>query len=270
MPKRHRVFVSYSHKDRRWLERLQVHLKELNRRQLIDLWDDTRIQAGDSWNDEIESAIDGAAAAILMISADFLASDYIVDKEVPPLLAAREEGALVIPVIVGPCRFTRHAELSRFQAINLPEQPLSGMSEHDAEAVLVRLANRVEDAVHQADSRADSGAQREPAPKPSTGLQPLSLEHAVAMLHVLQSAATPERAQGATVSDYHQDLAIGSRKLVVEAIDCLTAAGQVQRERRDGQTLWSITAQGRSELERLCGLAGPTLVLERSEDPPQS
>src|SRR5687768_10381779 len=111
-----RVFVSYSHRDRRWLERLQVHLKPLVRERLIELWDDSQIQAGDRWKDEITRALEAADVAILLVSADFLASDFIANDELPPLLAkAESDGTWILPVIVSPCRFADTESLSRFQ-----------------------------------------------------------------------------------------------------------------------------------------------------------
>ena len=101
------VFISYSHQDSRWLKRLQVHLKPLERGGIIDRWDDTRIAAGQQWKAEIERALDSARVAVLLVSADFLASDFIDKQELPPLLQAAEEaGATILPLVVAPCLFT--------------------------------------------------------------------------------------------------------------------------------------------------------------------
>ena len=139
------IFVSYSHIDSNYLTRLEVHLRPFEKAGLIQLWADTRIKAGEKWKEKIEHALDRAAIAILLISADFLASDFIVDNELPPLLkAAEEKGTLILPVILKPCRFTRHESLSRFQAINDPKMPLSKMNENDQEETYVKVADRVD------------------------------------------------------------------------------------------------------------------------------
>jgi len=135
------VFVSYSHKDQRWLDRLQVHLTPLTREYDIDLWDDTRLKPGSIWREEIRSAVDKADAAVLIISADFLASEFVSTNELPPLLkAAEEEGALILPMIVSPSLFHKNPDLSRFQAVNNPSTPLVSASRGEQESVLVRVA----------------------------------------------------------------------------------------------------------------------------------
>ncbi len=92
-----RVFISYSHEDKAYLDRLRVHLKPLERENLIDTWDDTQIKAGENWQKVIETALERAAIAILLISPDFLASDFIIDNELPPLLsAAANKGTCIL------------------------------------------------------------------------------------------------------------------------------------------------------------------------------
>jgi DNA polymerase III delta prime subunit len=150
--KRMRVFVSYSHahEDAKWLQRLRVHLAPLERDGLIDLWDDTRIAAGSLWRDEINAALDTAKAAVLLISADFLASDFIQDKELPPLLStAAGDGCTVLPLLLSPSLFEETPELSRFQAVNRHGTPLSAMSASEGETTLVELTKRIAQLVRQ-------------------------------------------------------------------------------------------------------------------------
>jgi len=139
------VFVSYSHKDREWLDRLRVHLKPLEREGVLDLWDESRIAVGGEWRREISEAINSARVAILLVSADFLASDFIANNELPPLLdAARTRGATVIPVLVRPSRFEYMEELACYQSLNPPSAPLSSMPEHEQESTLVQLSARIQ------------------------------------------------------------------------------------------------------------------------------
>jgi hypothetical protein len=103
------------------------------------------MHAGDRWKKEIEQALQRATVAILLISADFLASDFITDDELPPLLrSAEERGTRIIPLIVKPCRFTRDKSLRHFQALNDPKDALILLSDGDREAYYDQLATEVE------------------------------------------------------------------------------------------------------------------------------
>ncbi len=129
-----KVFISYSHKNKKDLDRLQTHLLANQMDSITDWWDDTKIKPGAKWRDEIKQAIASAKIAVLLISADFLASKFITEDELPPLLAAaEEEGATILPVILSPCGFEYHPTLSRYQSVNSPSMPLTRMSRHGRE-----------------------------------------------------------------------------------------------------------------------------------------
>ena len=145
---RRAVFVSYSHRDPEHLERLQIHLALLVREGHIHVWDDTRLKAGERWRNEIQSALASAKVGILLISADFLSSDFITEVELPRLLsAAARDGCTIIPVIVGPSSYDSHAQLREFQAINSPDKPLSRLRRSEREQVWVEVARRVRSAL---------------------------------------------------------------------------------------------------------------------------
>lgn len=144
MTARTQVFISYSHADTEWLKRLQVHLRPLEREGKVECWDDTRIKPGTKWREEIRQALASAKVAVLLVSADFLASDFIAAEELPPLLAAAEaEGAVILPLIVSPCRF-RNTSLAPFQAVNPPDKPLIKLSRAEQEEYFVRVAEVIE------------------------------------------------------------------------------------------------------------------------------
>lgn len=142
------VFVSYAHADRRWLDRLTVHLKPLRDLCKLEPWDDTRIRPGSNWRTEIQAAIERASVAVILISADFLASDFIRTDELPPLLSAAEsDGAVILPVIVSPCLFLRVPHLAQFQSINDPARPLVSVGTGEQEDALLRVAEAIHDLV---------------------------------------------------------------------------------------------------------------------------
>lgn len=145
-----RIFVSYAHTDSTCLDRLLVHLRPLERRSKIECWSDKRIRPGDKWRKEIKENIENAAVAVLLVSADFLASDFIVNHELPPLLIRAEaSGTRIIPVIVKPCGFVRDESLQSFQCMNDPRQPLLGLSEIEQEHVYDRIAAEIHNELKQ-------------------------------------------------------------------------------------------------------------------------
>jgi len=145
--KRDKVFVSYSHKDEAWLGRVQTHLKVLENLGItVNLWDDTQIKAGMEWRREIGKTLAAAKVAILLVSTDFLASDFIRDNELPPLLqAAESDGATILSLILKPCLYTEHQNLARFQAVNNPSKPLSALPAHEQDEILVKLSKRIKE-----------------------------------------------------------------------------------------------------------------------------
>jgi hypothetical protein len=145
-----KVFVSYSHRDTEWLERLQVHMKPLQREGVVELWDDTRIKTSQDWYEEINKALMSSKVAILLVSADFLASDFISTEELPRLLANAQDsiGVAIMPLIVSPCRFIETKSISRFQPVNPPSNPLIAMAKAEQEEVFVKITKEIEQVIY--------------------------------------------------------------------------------------------------------------------------
>lgn len=97
------LFLSYSHKDERQKDRLLTQLKVLEAAGLVDLWNDDRIPAGGPWEYEIDRAMAEASVAVLLVSANFLTSDFILRREIPALFERHERAGLTIfPIIAKP------------------------------------------------------------------------------------------------------------------------------------------------------------------------
>ncbi|MGH3792272.1 MAG: toll/interleukin-1 receptor domain-containing protein [Pseudonocardiaceae bacterium] len=94
------IFVSYSHHDAVWAQRFRKVLKPLVRSKRLWLWVDTDIPVGDQWHPDIRRAIGRSSVALLLVSADFLDSDFIMDEELPALI---RQGVWLAPVLVGDC-----------------------------------------------------------------------------------------------------------------------------------------------------------------------
>lgn len=172
---RNTVFISYSHRDREWLERLQVHLKPLERAGLVQRWDDTMIRPGQTWRQEINQALRSARVAVLLISADFLASDFIADNELPPLLQRHEnDGAIILPLILSPSRFGKTPSLVCFQAVNPPTQPLIALPKAEQEAILVGLTEAIEAALGAGTDSTTPATDRPAESETTVGATPVS------------------------------------------------------------------------------------------------
>src|SRR4029078_9668247 len=135
------VFISYSRKDQQWVDRLKVHLQVVARD--MDIWDDSRIRAGDRWEDAVQDALRRADVALLLVSADYLASDFTSNVEVPALLGRRQtEGLRVIPLIVRPCMWHEISWLRSIQFWQRDAKPLATLPDEEIDRVLVELAEQ--------------------------------------------------------------------------------------------------------------------------------
>ena len=172
-PERDQLFISYSHVDRGWVERLQTMIRPLVRSEALRLWDDSQIPAGAKWKVEIEKALASAKVALLLVSDDFLASEFVTNKELPPLLrAAEEEGLCILWVCLGPC-FYEATPIHEYQAVLPPGEPLEALSPVQQKAALktiagaIRAALRSEVAAAQVPPAPVSPAQVQPRPVPA-------------------------------------------------------------------------------------------------------
>ena len=139
-----RLFVSYSHKDEAWLELVRTHLATLHRQGLLFAWSDKDIRPGDAWQEEIEIAISEADVAVLLVSPNFLASDFIIREELPRLLAIKrgeQPGRLrrIMPLILKPCLWSEVPALSELE-VRPKGRELSAGSEHQQNADLAEFA----------------------------------------------------------------------------------------------------------------------------------
>lgn len=124
-----RIFLSYSHKDEVWKERLVTHLKVFVQEGLLDLWEDGQLQAGDTWMERLARALDDADVGVLLVSADFLTSDFVRTTEVPRLLGRRDrDGIRIVPVIARPCAWQEIAWLAAMQVRPVDAKPLSALA----------------------------------------------------------------------------------------------------------------------------------------------
>ena len=142
------VFVSYSHKDEKWKDRLMPHLEGLELLGHIDVWDDRDIDAGAEWYPEIRAAMEKADIAVCLISPNFLASVFCIKEEVPYFLEQREQkGMLIIPILIHPCIWKEHKWVSDTQMLPRDEGCVAVEFEKNYHSVFLEVANRIKDFV---------------------------------------------------------------------------------------------------------------------------
>jgi hypothetical protein len=125
------VFFSYSHKDKRLRDRLETQLIILEREGIISSWHDHKIFAGEEWKGQIDEHLKTAQIILLLVSPDFISSDYCYDIEMKQALERHELGsARVIPIILRHTDWKR-APFGKLQALPEDGKPVTSWSSRD-------------------------------------------------------------------------------------------------------------------------------------------
>ena len=154
--------------------RLEAHLSSLKREDLISGWHDRKIKPGTEWKGQIDAHLDSSQIILLLISADFLASDYCYDVEMDCALARHDAGeARVIPIILRPCDWP-WSRFGKLQALPRDGKPVSDWSTHDqAFNEVARGIRRVVEELTKASDSAShapaTGQEKRNASNPTTG-----------------------------------------------------------------------------------------------------
>jgi len=143
---RHEVFISYSHKDARHLAELRQFLVPFEREYGIAIWDDQKIQPGTAWEVEITDALKRAKVAVLLVTANFIASEFVSRSELPPILRAAQSEGLRILWVAASASAYRLTEVAKYQAANDPSKPLDTMTGSKRRTAWVEIAQKIYDA----------------------------------------------------------------------------------------------------------------------------
>ncbi|MEH2161804.1 MAG: TIR domain-containing protein [Nostoc sp.] len=119
------LFISYSHRDEELRQQLDKHLASLKRQKVIEAWHDRKIEAGMEWAKQIDDNLNKADIILLLISPDFIFSNYCSEIEMEQAIKRHEAGeAIVVPIILEPCDWT-WLPFSKYQAFPKNAKPIT-------------------------------------------------------------------------------------------------------------------------------------------------
>ena len=168
---RNTIFVSYSHNDKAWMEKLVNFLHGVDKKLALDVWVDTQIEAGDEWREKIHKGLASAKIAILVISNDFLISNFIEKVEIPAILRGnKERGLRIIPVIVRDCSWKKKKWIEERQALPGEGKILEEIPDHlqarEFRAIAEKIWNLYQEDISVAVSSQDESSS---IPLPTAG-----------------------------------------------------------------------------------------------------
>lgn len=142
------IFISYSHLDKHWLERFRTYIKPLTRSIQLDVWDDSKINPGENWQDAIENALEEAQIAILLVTKNFLASDFISNEELPKIFKkASNEGLIIYWLYISPCLY-EVTELTKYQAANDLTKSIDSFTEPEQDEIFCNILKKLKNILH--------------------------------------------------------------------------------------------------------------------------
>ncbi len=163
---RNKIFISYCHKDELWFERVREQLAVLEREGLIDPFEDTRIGAGEDWFARLDREMLEARIALLLISASFLTSPFIIKEEIPRLVSKHQgDGMLLYPLLVRDCTWQEVSWLARLQIRPKDARPIASLRGSKLDKCLADVAREIASLVRASSSSATES-------KPATSRSP--------------------------------------------------------------------------------------------------
>ncbi|MGH3449661.1 MAG: TIR domain-containing protein [Haloechinothrix sp.] len=132
-----KLFLSYAHEDRDLVTELRKHLAPLRHEQIVADWYDREVMAGQDWDREIRAQLESSDLVIVVVSADFVASDYAYGRELALALRLHDQGRLrLLPVIGRNCKW-QNLPLARLQVLPEGAVPISSWDQRDDALVSV-------------------------------------------------------------------------------------------------------------------------------------
>ncbi len=143
------VFLSYSRKDEKEKDQLLTHLSVLEKINLIEIWHDALISPGADWKQEIKNAISDATVVILLVTANFLSSDFILAEEIPQFLERQQsdDNLIIFPIIARECAWQRVGWLAGMQVRPKGGKPVWRGQNNEVDVELTIIADEVTEVI---------------------------------------------------------------------------------------------------------------------------
>lgn len=141
---RKNVFLSYSHKDKTWPEKIRTQLSVLEKAGKLTLWSDSKIRAGADWEQKIHEAMLTARVAVLVVTANYLTSEFVLEKEIPVLLKKHaQDGMTIFSLIARACAWQDVDWIAKLQVRPENGRPLASLPSARAEESLAHATREV-------------------------------------------------------------------------------------------------------------------------------
>lgn len=139
------LFISYSRKDKKWLDKIETHLGSLSHSK-IRYWYDSNIEPGRLWEQDLVRHIQNAQIALCLISKNYLNSNYIRQEEIPLI---RNTGMIIIPFLIDDCAWKEVGWLSKIQILPKDSNPLKANKEEKQDGIIVNLVKNIVETINQ-------------------------------------------------------------------------------------------------------------------------
>jgi hypothetical protein len=242
------IFISYSHRDRNWLTILQTYLKPYVPDTEPIPWDDGQIGPGDEWRGKIQKALASTKVVILLVSQDFLASDFIARHELPYILDGANNGELTIFWIPIRASSYKNTPLEKYQSLGNPERPLACLKRAARELELVSICDKIAkaswpnpDAVLSRHPDADAPALEATSCSAREGIKALVvlLDHPAMQINVsAYKAAFGAACQQIETLSFYKDLHDLLHTLQFRCYNYLMNIARMVRDNPDDLTVW--------------------------------
>jgi hypothetical protein len=213
------IFFSYAHEDEPLLIKLKSHLKPLQRQGLIDVWYDRDIDAGTEWESDINQHLNAAQIILLLVSPDFMSSDYINNVEMKRAIERHKNGeARVIPIILRPV-YWQEEFLGKLQALPTDGRPVMSPAWHNLDEAFFNVTEGIRKVILNLSSRT---VDNEPQ-----GLQP---EKAVIQTQTIQNGWESAGAIGEIIGTLAKQQQWGQAEAMARSIENISIRSLIQHK----------------------------------------